>query len=77
MDDGTLSADEADRLLDRALGIAFEGIISDFKPTIRWIYKDVTYETIHNEDFRKGLEKGFGAARADKLFSEYDAAPEN
>jgi hypothetical protein len=36
----------------------------------------VTYETIHNVDFRKGLEKSFGVARADKLFSEHDAAPE-
>lgn len=45
MDGGHLSAAEAGRLLDGALENAFDGIISDFKPTIRWIYKDVTYET--------------------------------
>lgn len=76
MDGGKLSKAEAERLLDGALGNAFEGIISDFKPTIRWIYKDLTYETIQDADFRKGLEKHFGKARADKLFSEHDAAPE-
>lgn len=71
-----LSKDEAERLLDGALNKAFGGILSDFKPTIRWNYKDLTYETIHNPDFRKGLEKHFGTARADKLFREYDAIPE-
>ena len=62
--------------MDEALEGAFAGIALEFKPAIRWIYKDVTYETIHNPDFRKGLEKSFSAARADKLFSEHDAAPE-
>jgi hypothetical protein len=76
MDSGGLSAEEAGRLLDDALDKAFAGMVSEFNPTIRWIYKDVTYETIHNVDFRKGLEKSFGVARADKLFSEHDAAPE-
>jgi len=76
MEGGQLSASEAERLLDAALAAAFAGIISEFNPTIRWIYKDLTYETIHNADFRKGLEKHFGPARADKLFHEHDAAPE-
>ena len=76
MEGDQLPGDEAERLLDGALGEAFDGIIADFNPTIRWIYKDLTYETIHNADFRKGLEKHFGTARADKLFGEHDAAPE-
>ena len=76
MDSDGLSGEEAGRLMDEALEGAFAGVALEFKPTIRWIYKDVTYETIHNPDFRKGLEKSFGAARADKLFSEHDAAPE-
>lgn len=76
MDGDYLPEDEAGRLLDEALDRAFAGVVTDFNPKIRWIYKDVTYETIHNTDFRKGLEKGFGKERAAKLFSEYDAAPE-
>lgn len=76
MNGDRLSEDEAGRLLDEALGRAFAGMISEFCPTIEWVYKDVTFDTIHNEKFRKGLEKSFGAARAEKLFSEYDAAPE-
>jgi hypothetical protein len=76
MDGGNLSEEEAGRLLDEALDRAFAGIVSEFHPTIRWIYKDVTYETIHNPDFRRGLEKHFGKVRAEKLFSEHDAAPE-
>jgi hypothetical protein len=76
MDGGSLTADEAGRLLDEALDKAFAGIVSEFNPTIRWIYKDVTYETIHEAEFRKGLEKHVGLARAAKLFSEHDVAPE-
>ena len=76
MDGDRLSSTEAERLLNAALETAFAGIISDFNPASRWIYKDLTYETIHNADFRTGLEKHFGKARADKLFSEHVAAPE-
>ena len=77
MDGSNLSGEEAERLLDEVLGRAFAGIVSEFHPTIRWIYKDVTYETIHNADFQKGLEKHFGKVRAKALFPEHDAAPEN
>jgi hypothetical protein len=73
---GSLPEDEAGRLLDQALDQAFDRMVSEFNPTIRWIYKDATYETIHNADFRKGLEKHFGPARVGKLFTEHDAAPE-
>lgn len=76
MDGDDLSKEEAERLLDGAIERAFTGIVLGFKPTIRWIYKDVTYETIHNNDFRRGVEKQFGKVRAEKLFSEHDAAPE-
>jgi hypothetical protein len=76
MDGGTLPAEEAGRLLDGDLDRAFSGVVSEFKPIIRWIYKDVTYDTIHNTDFRKVLEKHFGKAKAEKLFPEHDAAPE-
>jgi hypothetical protein len=71
-----LAESEAGRLLDDALERAFAGIVSQFNPAIRWIYKYVTYETIHNQEFRKGLEKHFGKTRADQMFGEYDAAPE-
>jgi len=76
MDGGTLTTDEAERLLDGELDRSFSGVVSEFNPTIRWIYKDVTYDTIHNPGFRKVLEKHFGKAKAEKLFPEHDAAPE-
>ena len=76
MDGDYLSLEEAGRLVEKALSRSFEGIADEFDPTIRWIYKDVTYETIHGIEFRKGLEKQFGKERAAKLFREYDAAPE-
>lgn len=75
MDGENLAIEEAGRLLDGALDRAFVGIVSEINPSIRWIYKDVTYETIQDAGFRKALEKQFGKARADKLFSEHDAAP--
>jgi hypothetical protein len=76
MDDGKLSEKETRRLLGDALAAAFKKAVPNFSPTIRWIYKDVTYETIHKPDFRAALEKHFGKDRADKLFSEFDVAPE-
>jgi hypothetical protein len=76
MDGDALTVEEAERLLDKELEWAFSGVISEFNPTIRWIYKDVTYDTIHNDNFRKSLEKYFGKANTDKLFTEHDAAPE-
>ncbi|NCC04623.1 MAG: hypothetical protein EOM37_11420 [Proteobacteria bacterium] len=74
--DNKLSKIEAQRLLGNALENIFKGLFADFKPSVRWIYKDVTYETIHNPDFKKILEKYFGKEGAVKLFGEYDAAPE-
>jgi hypothetical protein len=72
----TLPHDEAERLVGVALDQAFAGIVPNFDPTIRWIYKDATYEMIHDAKFREGLEKHFGKTRTAELFSEHDAAPE-
>ena len=53
----------------------FYGISTSFKPTVRWLYKDITYETIHNLEFRRTLESQLGKHRADIMVKEYDAAP--
>ncbi len=76
LDRDTISKEEAEQLITHQLDKSFAPIGSDFQPEIRWIYKDVTYETIHNGEFRTALEKQFGKERAAKLFVEYDAAPE-
>jgi hypothetical protein len=77
MQGGGLPRERAEELVDDALYQAFAGIISDFNPSIRWVYKDVTYETIHDPAFRMSLEKQFGKSTAEKLFAEHFAAPES
>ena len=72
---GQLIREEAERLLGAMLDKEFSGIVAGFDPTVRWLYKDVTYETIHNPDFRQALEGLLGRQNVAALFSEYDAAP--
>lgn len=73
---GQLDLAEAERLLSTMLDREFDGLAAGFHPTVRWLYKDVTYETIHNPDFRRALERPLGKESVAALFKEYDAAPE-
>ena len=73
---GRLETAEAERLLSAMLDREFDGLTAGFHPTVRWLYKDVTYETIHNPDFRRALERPLGKESVAALFKEYDAAPE-
>lgn len=63
------------RFAASALDKEFSSLVTGFNPTVRWLYKDVTYETIHNPDFRQALEGLLGRQNVAALFSEYDAAP--
>jgi len=73
---GRLERAEAERLLSAMLDKEFDGLTAGFHPTVRWLYKDVTYETIHNPDFRRALERPLGKDSVAALFKEFDAAPE-
>ena len=63
-------------MLDTELRKAFGKAEKIFNPIVTVQYKDVTYESIHESKFRTALETRLGKAFSDKLFSEYDAAPE-
>ena len=71
-----LSKKEAYERLQKALKPIFLNVNIFFNPKVSVTFKDVTYETIHNEDFRKELKKRFPEAAYNTLFKEYDAAPE-
>ncbi len=73
---GRLTPEEAEHRLSEMLDHAFAGLIAGFDPTMRWLYKDVTYETIHNPDFRRALEVSLGKKSVAALFKEYAAVPE-
>jgi hypothetical protein len=40
------------------------------------VYKDVTYQTFKDSNFRELIVKRFGKKAIDKLLTEYDAARE-
>jgi hypothetical protein len=46
-------------------------------PKVVLRFKDVTYQTLGDEEFRKAIEAHFGPSSFGKIFSEYDAAREN
>jgi hypothetical protein len=49
---------------------------TDFNPRIFHAYNDVTYQAFKDEESRNLLEHRFGKEAIDRVFSEYDAAPE-
>jgi hypothetical protein len=47
-----------------------------FQPTVKVIFKDLTYETITDEKFAAQLRKSFPGLGQQGIFEEYDSAPE-
>ena len=64
------------RLFEADVKTEVKRVNTDFNPRIFHAYKDVTYQTFKDENFRKLLEDRFGKEAIDQVFSEYDAAPE-
>lgn len=62
------------------LDAAFGGVNGVFNPEVRCVYKDVTYESIQDKNFKKllgdAMRKAGGENIVRQLFSEHDAAPE-
>lgn len=74
----TNSPTDADikRLFEEEVRAEVKRVKTDFNPRIFYAYKDVTYQTFQDEKFRKLMEERFGKDAIDRIFSEYDAAPE-
>lgn len=47
-----------------------------FQPTVKVIFKDLTYETITDEKFVAQLRKSFPGLSQHGFFEEHDSAPE-
>lgn len=61
------------------LNKTFGRIDQFFTPEVKIIFKDLTYETIQDQNFRDQLEKLYkkgGVSSMNDLFSEHDVAPE-
>ena len=72
-----LSEKEAKERLEEELAGLFGSVERVFSPKVRVIFKEVTYETIKDAAFQKGLAKHFPPSVQEDLFSEHDAAPES
>jgi hypothetical protein len=64
------------RLFEDELRSEIQRVKSDFEPRIFTTYKDVTYQTFQDPEFKGILEKQFGKTAVTDIFREYDAAPE-
>ena len=71
-----LTDDELGNLLYDDLKDIFGDIKNVFDPKIKLVFKDVSYETIHDQKFCEALRRVMPARTVEKLFSEYNAAPE-
>ena len=67
-------------LLEADLGDSFGTGLEIFNPDLRCVFKDVTYESINDKEFRASLSKALadsgGPYLVTMLFPEHDAAPE-
>lgn len=74
------SEDDLLAILEHDLASSFGSSVDVFNPELRCVFKDVTYESICDDRFRKSLAKALrdngGERLVAQLFSEHDAAPE-
>jgi deoxyribodipyrimidine photolyase-like uncharacterized protein len=67
-------------ILKHDLADSFGSSTEVFKPDLRCVFKDVTYESISDNHFRDALAKALRDTGGDRLvaqlFSEHDSAPE-
>jgi hypothetical protein len=64
------------RLFEDEVRAEVERVNTDFDPRVFHAFKDVTYQTFKDKDFRELLEQRFGKDAIAGIFSEHDAAPE-
>lgn len=70
------SDEEVSAALKKELHEAFNTGERFFQPSVKVVFKDLTYETIQDKSFREQLALAFRGITANDLFAEYDAAPE-
>jgi len=70
------SDDDITRLFREEIQGEVDRVKTDFNPKVFTAYKDVTYQTFKDPNFRSLMEKRFGKKDIDRIFNEYDAAPE-
>ena len=70
------SAEEVSAALKAELHEAFNTGERFFQPSVKVVFKDLTYETIQDESFREQVAAAFRGITANDLFTEHDAAPE-
>jgi hypothetical protein len=71
-----MSDDDLKRLFEEEVQGEVNRVKTDFNPRIFTAFKDVTYQTFKDPEFRKLLDTHFGAQAVERVFSEHDAAPE-
>lgn len=67
---------DIERLFREEVKAEVKRVSTDFAPSVFYAFKDVTYQTFHDKEFRQLLEDRFGKDAIDRIFSEHDAAPE-
>jgi hypothetical protein len=68
--------DDVRRLFREEVQSEIDRLKTDFSPNVFTAYKDVTYQTFKDPRFRGLMENRLGKKDIDRIFSEYDAAPE-
>src|SRR5262249_6573228 len=68
--------DDVGRLFREEVQSEVDRLKTDFSPKVFTAYKDVTYQTFKDPRFRALMENRFGKKDIDRIFGEYDAAPE-
>lgn len=68
--------DDLNRLFREDIQGEVDRVKTDFNPSMTVVYKDVTYQTFKDSNFRELIVKRFGKKAIDKLLTEYDAARE-
>ena len=72
-----MNDEELRDVLEQDLRDHFGSVEKIASPEIKVRYKDLSYETIHDPEFREALEKSkIPNHRLNELFCEHDAAPE-
>lgn len=71
-----ISDADVKRLFEEDIQQELERVRTDFDPKIRIDYKEITYATFVDKDFRKLIEKRFGKEEITRILEEHDAAPE-
>ncbi len=72
----TITDDDVKRLFQEDIQKELEAVQTDFNPKIRIDYKEITYATFVDKDFRALIEKRFGKEEIARILEEHDAAPE-